>query len=73
MPKIDVRKGMPRRELDQAAFDRRFLFRFKNADSSLLRSELAAGAAAAWQAYAARPQVVDCPQGGARLRRSGLR
>jgi multimeric flavodoxin WrbA len=53
VPKIDVRKGMPSRQLDRAAFEERFLSRFKDMAFSPLRTELAAIAAAAWEAYAA--------------------
>jgi hypothetical protein len=30
MPKVEVRKGMPPRELDQTTFEERFLSRFKD-------------------------------------------
>jgi len=53
MPKVDVRKGMPPRRLDRAGFEERFLSRFKDPAFAPLRGELAAIAAAAWEAYAA--------------------
>jgi multimeric flavodoxin WrbA len=53
MPEIDVRKGMPPRKLDRAAFDERFLSRFKDAAFTPLQAQLHAVAAAAWDAYAA--------------------
>jgi len=49
---IDVRKGMPPRKLDRAAFETRFRSRFVDPVFRPLERELAALVAAAWNAYA---------------------
>ena len=49
---VDVRKGMPARKLDRAAFETRFRSRFVDPVFRPLENELAAIVAAAWEAYA---------------------
>jgi multimeric flavodoxin WrbA len=51
MSKIEVRKGMPPRQLDRATFEARFLSRFVDPAFAPLQNELAAIAAAAWDGY----------------------
>jgi len=49
---VDVRKGMPPRKLDRAAFETRLRSRFVDPVFRPLERELAAIVAAAWDAYA---------------------
>lgn len=46
-----VRKGMPSRKLNREEFDRRFKSRFRDPNFDSLQTEIAALAAAAWDAY----------------------
>jgi multimeric flavodoxin WrbA len=52
MTRIDVRKGMPPRKLDRAAFEARLRSRFVDPVFRPLEKELTAIVAAAWDAYA---------------------
>jgi len=52
MAKVDVRKGMPPRKLDRAAFEARFRSRFVDPVFGPLEKELTGIVAAAWDAYA---------------------
>src|SRR5438552_781660 len=51
MPDVDIRTGMPPRELDRAAFKQRFLSRFADPVFEPLHTALDAIVAAAWDAY----------------------
>src|SRR5436853_6185592 len=52
MPGIDVRKGMPARELDREEFSRRFRSAYRDPAFDALNQQLAAIEQAAWEAYA---------------------
>jgi hypothetical protein len=56
VPKENVRKGMPPRNLSRQEFDRRFKSGFTDPAFTPLTSELQAIADAAWQSYAASPK-----------------
>jgi hypothetical protein len=51
MTDVEIRKGMPPRELDADTFKRRYLSQFRDPVFGPLRAELKAIAAAAWNAY----------------------
>src|SRR5437764_470243 len=51
MPRIDVRKGMPSRQLSREEFDRRFRGRFIDPAFDALSSSIQRLADAAWQGY----------------------
>jgi len=53
MPEIDVRKGMPPRKLERAAFSRRFQSVYRDPGFDGLRTELSAIEDATWDAYVA--------------------